>query len=325
MLRYVPLFWCLYRAGYSNTQHYLLANAATWGLIMGLGVAVVELMAGRRSQLELHSAGVLTQSAIYVAIGLILAFGMVLTRWLCTEKSNGQKASQWAWIAALTIMTLALLIMSSRGAWLAAGATVLLIALTINRAKLWMVLAVVAVLAGSILLLMLKLNAGGAITVSIQQRLSGERQAVSNLYHRENMRLALAQFRQGGSPWFGIGPRNYGSIDRSHLSFDPPLRLPESQLNHAHNLFLTKLVEEGVIGLAAFLFFLGVVAHALATAWRRDAWCDWRWFAALGALAVPVIAGSVNTPFSQEHAMLAMALMGVYMAAPRRREDPGAV
>jgi hypothetical protein len=38
---------------------------------------------------------------------------------------------------------------------------------------------------------------------------------------------------------------------------------------------------------------------------------DWLWTACLGAAAISVIAGSFNTPFYQEHALLAMILFGL--------------
>jgi O-antigen ligase len=134
------------------------------------------------------------------------------------------------------------------------------------------------------------------------------------------MRVAVAQIREGESLWFGIGPRNFRSIDVARWHFDPPLGMSEAQRTgpvHAHNLFLTKLVEEGAAGLTALVFFFGLVARGLWRAWRRKEWYEWRWFAAFGALGVAVIAGSVNTPFYQEHAMLEMALMAIFMAARR--------
>jgi O-antigen ligase len=166
---------------------------------------------------------------------------------------------------------------------------------------------------------MLKLSTAGNMLATIQTRFASERMLQSNLEHYDNIRVALAQFSQTDSPWLGIGPRNYRSIDLSRLTFDPPLRLPVAQgkLNHAHNLFLTKLVEEGLFGLVAFLSLIGVVLYELFTALRGGRWYDWRWFAALGALTIPIGGGMVNTPFFQEHAMLAMALMAIYLGSRR--------
>lgn len=315
-LRLTLLFWCIYRAGYDDRQHRVLAQVVTAGLIVGLAFGVFELASGRRPLLELHSAGVLTQSAMYVSTVFVLALGVFLTRWLPRGGIAGTGRRGWPWLASLLAMSAALVVMSSRGAFLALALILVWLALLVNRARFWALLAggTVAVIAA--LLAIQSLDDGGRITASARSRVNLERFAVSNLERYEYMRVGVAQVRESGSLWFGIGPRNFRSIDVSRLHFDPPLRLSEAQrtsLGHAHNLFLTKLVEEGIAGLAALVFFFGLVARGLWRAWHRKEWYNWRWFAAFGALGVPVIAGSANTPFYQEHAMLAMALMAIFM------------
>jgi O-antigen ligase len=318
-LRYVLLFWCIYRAGYSVAQQRTLAYATTAGLVVGLAVATFELATGRRALFELHSAGILTQSAIYLSVVFVLALGVFLTRWLPRGPEPVAKTPLWPWVLAMVAMLLALVVMGSRGALLALALTVLIIAMCVNRARLWAALAMGAVLMASAGFGMLKLSTAGNMLATIQARFASERMLQSNLEHYDNIRVALAQFSQTDSPWLGIGPRNYRSIDLPRLTFDPPLRLPVAQgkLNHAHNLFLTKLVEEGLFGLVAFLSLIGVVLYELFTALRGGRWYDWRWFAALGALTIPIGGGMVNTPFFQEHAMLAMALMAIYLGSRR--------
>ncbi|MCR4302023.1 MAG: O-antigen ligase family protein [Sulfuricaulis sp.] len=319
MLRYVLLFWCIYRAGYSVSQHRTLSYFAIWGLVIGLAVALFEVATARRGLFELHSAGVLTQSAIYISIVFILVLGIFLTRWLPRGPEPRAKAPLWPWTLAMFAMLLALVAMGSRGALLALVLAVLFIAVCVNRARLWAALAVGIIFSVSAGFAMMKLNTAGMMISNIQARFASERLLQSDREHYENVRIALAQIHQTDSLWMGIGPRNYRSIDLSHLKFDPPLRLPGAQdnLKHAHNLFLTKLVEEGLLGLLAFLSLIGVVTYELFKAMYKREWYDWRWFAGFGALVVPVVSGMVNTPFYQEHAMLAMALMAIYVGSRR--------
>jgi len=322
-LRLTLLFWCIYRAGYDDRQHRVLAEVVTAGLIVGLAYGVFELATGRRGMFELHSAGVLTQSAMYVSTVLVLALGVFLTRWLPRGNSAGTGRRTWPWLASLLAMSAALIGMGSRGAFFALALILTGLALLVNRARFWALLAAGVVAIITALFAIQLLDEGGRIAASVRYRLNPERFAVSNLERMGYMRVAVAQIREGESLWFGIGPRNFRSIDVSRWQFDPPLGMSEAQRKgpvHAHNLFLTKLVEEGAAGLAALVFFFGLVARGLWRAWRRKEWYDWRWFAAFGALGVAVIAGSVNTPFYQEHAMLEMALMAIFMAA--RRESP---
>jgi O-antigen ligase len=133
-------------------------------------------------------------------------------------------------------------------------------------------------------------------------------------------RLGAVQIVRGDSLWFGVGPRNFPSIDPARLGVERPAATAHFPITHAHNLFLTKAAEEGLVGLAAFLAMLGVVAYRLGRDWFAGRMRDWQWGAAWGALVVPVVAGSFNTPFYQEHALLAMTWFGLYLGAsdPRR-------
>jgi O-antigen ligase len=303
----------------------MLAHAITWGVLAGLAFAVFELVSARRPALELHSAGVVTQSAMYVSMAAMLTFGMALVRWLPRGAPAAPERPAWPWVATFALLLLALLVMASRGALLALAPALLVVALMVRRAKLWSALALGAAVVAAAGLLVVHLG-GRGVAQSLKERLAGERLAQSNLERMENYRIALAQIRQGEAAWLGIGPRNYHSIDLASLRFDPPLRLGEAarKLNHAHNVFLTKLVEEGIVGLAAFLAFWGLVAQRLYAAWRADAWYAWHWIAAWGAAAVSLVAGSVNTPFYQEHAMLAMALIALHLGARRAAAAPHA-
>ena len=133
--------------------------------------------------------------------------------------------------------------------------------------------------------------------------------------------VGYAQATQGGHMLLGIGPKNFTSVKVDRLALSRPLAtypriwtIPE----HAHNLFLTIWVEEGLLGLIAFVLFLGAVAwNLIASRPRRDG-ISWPWVAALGALVIPVVAGSFNSSFENEFAWLAMMLMGLGMSKARK-------
>ena len=317
-LRLVLVFWCIYRAGYSESQHRVLGMAIVAGVLVGLVVAVIEVSIGTRPLLELHSAGILTQSATYVGTALILTLGVVLVRWLPRSSTARWSTPIALWITALVTMAVALLAMASRGALLAAGVSALAIVAVVNRIRLWMMSALAAGLLVLTALVLFNADLGGLFLKSVKNRYDSERFPVSDLGRHQHWRIALAQVDQGNTLWLGVGPRNFRSIDVAQLKFDPPLGASEGKLNHAHNLFLTKLAEEGLLGLGAFVLFLAVAARALWMAWRSGSGYDWKWFAGFGALTVPVIAGSFNTPFFQEHALLAMAMLAIFLASRRR-------
>ncbi|HEX4798214.1 MAG TPA: hypothetical protein VFV04_02895 [Burkholderiales bacterium] len=107
---------------------------------------------------------------------------------------------------------------------------------------------------------------------------------------------------------------------------EAPLDLPGNKLAHAHNMFLNKLVEEGIFGLIAMLAFFVFPARALFRDWRADRWKNWLWLSGMGALVVPVVSGSVNTPWYNEHALLAMIVLALYLSSrnPENLGAPGA-
>jgi len=133
-------------------------------------------------------------------------------------------------------------------------------------------------------------------------------------------RVGIAQVTQGNTLLFGVGPRNFSGITLGKLHFDKPLNFTRNTLTHAHNMFLNKLVEEGIFGLIAILAFFLFPARALVRDWRADRWKTWLWLSSMGALVVPIVSGSFGTPWYNEHALLAMVIFAMYLSS-RNPED----
>lgn len=312
----VFIFWLIYRTDYSDSQRMRIMAMIAAGVVIGLVWGVVDVALGKKVQLEFHSAGIVTQSALYLGIVLVATLSVV---WFA-PRAKSTKAAPSLWWAAAVLMTAGLFMMGSRGAILAVLLTCLVCAAAIGQRRVWIVLV------GSMTL--------AAVTVAVlpdwfnQSRWLAKvketvatRQLVSADQERlDNWRIAFAQIAQGDSTVFGIGPRNFSSIDFRELKFDAPITLASPRLNHAHNLFLNKLVEEGVVGLAAMLNFLGLIALQLMRDWRATRQRAWRWFSAVGALLVPVLGGMVGTPWYLEHALVAMTVLALYSGANRVEE-----
>jgi O-antigen ligase len=257
---------------------------------------------GRDAALSLHSVGLSPSSSIY--LGIILMTTMSL--------SVGDARRRWWWRAVSGVLFVALLLMGSRGGILAAalagGAWLLLV----RPARAWIVAAAVAT--GVLLVAALPNTFQPQRAFEKMSALIANRHIDDSDELRVTMwRIGAAQVVRGDSPWFGVGPRNFSSLDPSRLGVERPPATAGVPIVHAHNLFLTKAAEEGLVGLTAMLAMFGVVAHRLTRDWLAGRACDWRWGAAWGALVVPVVAGSFNTPWYQEHALLAMIWFGVYV------------
>ncbi len=318
VLSYSIVFLIVYRERYTHAQKYLLAVTAAAGVAVGLIWGVVEIMQGKRSFLELHSVGVVTHSSIYVGVVLVMAVGMAL--FAHDDPSAGDKgrrihAGRYWWAVAALLM-LGLFAMASRGGILATGVALLLAVSLLKRRDLWITVTLLVVLC--------------VATVSMLPDVFNQRRIVSrhesDSERISNWRAGIAQVRQGNTLLFGVGPRNFSGIDLGKLRFDEPLDLPGNKLMHAHNMFLNKLVEEGIFGLIAMLAFFIFPARALIRDWRADRWKNWLWLSGMGALVVPIVSGSFNTPWYNEHALLAMIILALYLSSgnPENIVAPGA-
>jgi len=309
VLSYSIVFLIVYRERYTHAQKYLLAVMAVAGVAVGLIWGVVEIMQGKRLWLELHSVGVVTHSSIYVGVVLVMAVGMAL--FARDDPGAGGKVrrvreERYWWVVA-AFLTLGLFAMASRGGILATGVALLLALSLLKRRDLWIAVSLVVVLCVAI--------ASMLPDVFDQKRIvSRVRMDKSDSIRISVWRVGIAQIAQGNALLFGVGPRNFSGIELGKLHFDKPLYLP-NKLTHAHNLFLNKLVEEGIFGLIAMLAFFVFPARALFLDWRADRWRNWLWLSGMGALVVPIVSGSFGTPWYDEHALLAMIILALYLSS----------
>jgi O-antigen ligase len=301
---YAAVGWGVYRRRWTDEQARWLATAAVAGVVVGIVWSACDVVRGHAIALRLHSVGLYPSSSIYLGIILMTTVSL----------SVGDARRRWWWRTVSGVLFVGLLLMGSRGGILAvalAGSAWLLL---VRPARVWLTVAAVAT----------GVLAVAALPNTFQQQRAFEKMAAlivnrklddSDTLRATMWRLGAAQVVRGDSRWFGVGPRNFSSVDPSRLGVERPPATAAIPIVHAHNLFLTKAAEEGLVGLAAFLAMLGVVAHRLTRDWFSGRARDCRWGAAWGALVVPVVAGSFNTPWYQEHALLAMIWFGLCLKA----------
>jgi O-antigen ligase len=323
------LFWAMYRNTCTDSQIrvflWILITAVMIGLVYGLW----DWNSGIRGQLEFHSAGVVTQSAIYLGISMFLMFGIFL------DTVSGFSTHVRAVMAACLLFSLFCLIaMGSRGSVLAVIIAAGLLSLTFFHNKrfrfaLGITLSVTVIMTigahvsteNSILTQRIKHLASNLSKNGLKlDDISGP----NDRLRLEHWMVAYAQATQGGHMLLGIGPRNFPSIEVSKLKFEKPLVTYPSVWqvpDNAHNLFLTKWCEEGILGLALFLIFLGYIAKTLFQCRPKDENIYWIFIAACGALTVPVVAGLFSSPFRNEFAWLSMMIMGLFMSKVDREKS----
>ncbi len=295
-----------YRAGYAPRQLRTLGGLAVLGTVVGVIVGVVLVALGRNVLLELHSVGVATHSALYIAIVTMVAIGLFL------DPGEPRKGVKWALLAALAVLLFGLAGTASRGAMLAFGVAMLIQLVATRHWRAVGTLALLACVVAAAVFTAPDVFQQRRLVEKIQHSLQGGPISESDRLRLAMWRIAIEQTRQGGTWLAGVGPRNYASIDVERLHFDPPLGVStKGELRHAHNLFLTKLAEEGVPGFAALVALFAAVIVALGRGLRAGGEKDWLWTAILGAMVIAGVAGFFNTPFYQEYALLSMILFGL--------------
>ncbi len=309
-LSYVSLFLCVYYAGYSTRQIKTVILFAIFGVLAGLLYGFLEYTSGISINLGFHSVGVTTQSSIYLGILIITAFGLFL------DPDGKTYFFNTLTYISLLIMLTALLYMGSRGA-LIATFTAYMILLVMNfRWQLLVSSTSVIVISVFISFLLISAYPTNMNHPDRKERFSTERFHKSDNERIENWKIAVAKLSTGKDLVWGIGPHNYQTIDPRALGIESSFYKRTGKLSHAHNLFLTQLIEQGIAGLLSLLIFFLLVSIRLKNSWAYCRNFDRRlvWAAGIGSLTIPVIAGMFNTPFYREHAMLAMILLGAFFS-----------
>lgn len=312
LLRYGSVLWLLKRSRFDEDDLKLLFAALALGTVAALLHGYWRLeVAGTRKRLELKSVGHVNHSAIYLAIVLGATVSAVAAYWHRLGAARRALAA-----ALLALYAVSLFVMESRTAVLVAGALVVLIAIAWwPRARVMSFVTLAALVVVGLIAVV-----GHVDVVKKHER---ETAAGDVLAYRiqiwNTARAAWERF-----PLFGVGMDNYSVI--------PPEAIPEwrrqagkpydeksyyVQSGHAHSLYYNTLAERGAVGFAALAAVLVAWAWRLARRYpgRPGGDAAWGlWGGALSAWFVTVFAGIGNTTLHSEHALLAVILLGLWMA-----------
>jgi O-antigen ligase len=134
-----------------------------------------------------------------------------------------------------------------------------------------------------------------------------------------NVSIEAARFY----PIFGVGNGNWNRITLEDLKksreergapFDPTnYRLG---VGHSHSLYLSSLVERGVLGFIVLLIFMGAWLGTLIKSYQKlktTTQGSYLWGASLSAWIVTCGVGFVSSTFHHEHAILALLFLGLHL------------
>lgn len=312
LFRYGSLLWVLKRSRYGTREIRLVLGALLSSTLVGIVMAYGALWSGRRQALELNSVGHVNHTAIYLAMIFVACAAWAFTRWRALA------------ILAATVLLVALFWTASRAAIGVGLASVLVLGVAWWRRSRRPLL----VSAAAVVLAVSAAWIGKAEVISKQR---ANLEAHNVLSYRDGIwRAALVAWQR--YPVFGLGPSNFGRADKEHLRrwreeagkpFDPELY---AYFPHAHSLFFSTLAERGLIG--------AIALAAVLIAWLLYLWRyrpvgsasdeEWvLWSAAAGAWLVTVGVGLANTTLHDEHALLAMLFLGLWLSnLTQRRSTP---
>lgn len=320
-IAYLTLFICIRHSGYSPFQLRMIGVAIICGVLLGI------LVAGERyisNGIPFEFVGVTgtIRSSLYLGITLMLCIGFAI---------DAKGINRIIMIGIVFIFSVAMFMLASRAVIVA-----LLISLCIGLFARYRWRAIYA----GLLVVAIAFVSVIAMPQLAQERIQSKTRELTDLVvsgkvsnndlaRIEYWNVAKAWISRGENVLFGIGPRNYYKIDAEQLLLPEPLLFSEETRHpvHAHNMYITRYVEQGLFGLVVMLALFILMARVLI----RDGSArqiDWSWWGALGGLLLPGINGLVGSPWYREYSWLAVLTYALYLACRHgmnaNAEDPDA-
>jgi O-antigen ligase len=310
--------WFLSRTQYTKKQYQFLFKLIILSTIPPLLWGLYEfLITHSRLTLEIHSVGHVNHSAIY----LVMIFGASLA-WALSEFNALKEKIQWhGRTLLLTLLSslffISLIIGQSRGAFGIAIILSIMLLFFIAKSKSIKIWGVISVL--SIVLFTIFTRA----PIVEKQLTNQENHNVLSFRDRVwNVSLEAARFY----PLLGIGMSNWHfiNLDQLKTSVEKRGEIFDSEKyyfpGHSHNLYLTALVERGIVGFIVTLLFMFAWIRQLIKSYhwtiQSKEW-TYLWGGSLSAWVATFGIGFVNTTFHHEHAILACLLLGIYLSYSR--------
>jgi O-antigen ligase len=248
-------------------------------------------------------------SAIYLGIILGAALSVTLSIW-----RDVGLIKRMVLILLPIIFFVCIILGQSRGVFGISLIRLSLIILLIPNPK--KIKAIAFVLFAIVLGLMPLMNA------AIIQKQIANQNANNTLSDRDrvwNVSIEAAHFY----PIFGVGNGNWKRITledlkKSRAERDVPFdeKNYTIQYGHSHSLYLTSLVERGVVGFIVLIAFMGAWFRTLIKSYHKlktSIQGSYIWGASLSAWIVTCGVGFVNSTFHHEHAILALLFLGLHL------------
>ncbi len=274
-----------------------------WAVVIGIGIGDVAglwktISEAVRMHTEMDRLYILSLGAVAPYLVMVLSFMMGVAYHVRWDKR------EWFLIGLVALLSIAALIFTyTRSMWI----VLLLVSIifVVLQRSWWPAIAAAVLIAG--------LGLGLATSSVIRDRAH----ELTKLQHDASFEsrfgtwtgaLAMVQDR----PLLGVGAKCFMASRTKYQLPDGPL-----DLRQAHNQVLNVGAETGMIGLAAFLAWIGYYTVFLfKLAWStRSNLAKALWLAAIGSLVTILLHGMVDASFGAELALLFMLIAGCLIVA----------
>jgi hypothetical protein len=327
----VALFYLCRLAGFSHRQAVLAIGAvgaavvlmaliAVGQRVLGPNILGLGVFPGRSGETARIGSIVQNPNALGSLIALILPFSLFGLVRLPSRRTR------WAMAAAALVLAMALLLTYSRGSWLGVLFGTVAVALLLDRKVL---LAAIGVGALAFLLVnvmprdvLVGSSTGAARPPSDFNIIDTTAERVGNVGGGRDLRTLLALNAipiLRDHPLVGVGPGRYGGAAAAHFPSPVYLQYGTNKLlrfefqQTVDNFWLHLLIEAGILGAAAFIASIGLVAVALVRTVRRAAGSRYVMVAGIlvATASMSIVAGTTMSLEGNTSAFMFWLVLGI--------------
>jgi len=319
MLLWVVFGWTLYRSEYNEGEKkYLFIFAILMTLPPLIWGLTESLVLHTKEALQLHSVGHVNHSAIYLCMMAGASLSLVVSQLQSAQK-------KYVSITSLLCIFLisSVIISQSRGAF---GILFLMVFTIFLLAKLPSKLKkMLLVLLSIFLISIVFIKPIATIEKHIADQNNNDVLASRDKLWRAAFEIARL------NPLLGIGGGNWNqiTIDQIKTSVESRGEVFNNdtfavEFHHPHNIYLSNLVDRGVLGLITFLSFMFIWLITLIKSYKKfnqDSKAMLFIMSSFSAWMSIFGIGFVNTTFHHENALLALFFLGLHLSYLRQKNQ----
>jgi O-antigen ligase len=319
MLLWITFGWTLFRSDYNFEEKKYLFIFATLMTIPPLVWGLTEsLVLHTKEALQLHSVGHVNHSAIYLC--MMAGAGSSL---LISQLQSAQKKYVFITNLLFILLISSVIISQSRGAF---GIIFLLAFALLLLSKLPIKIKTIYVFLLSIFLINIVFIMPAAVI---------NKQIVNQNNHdilSQRDKVWRASFEVARlNPMFGIGGGNWKQINIDQVKSSVESRGETFnaedfalQWGHPHNIYLSNLVDRGILGFIIFLSFMAIWLITLIKSYKKynqDSKAMLFIMGSFSAWTTIFGIGFVNTTFHHENALLALFFLSLHLNYLRQKNQ----